>query len=502
MQKYYSRLMRDKYEAVIGLEVHCQLSTESKIFCSCSTRFGDEPNANTCPVCLGLPGALPVLNARVVELATRVALALNLRVNAESIFARKNYFYPDLPKGYQISQYKEPFSEDGWVEIATSERDATGHPLEWVDKRFRITRMHLEEDAGKSLHDGMPDSDTVTYVDLNRSGMPLVEIVSEPDFRTSWEAYDYVQYLRRTLQYLDASDANMEEGNLRCDANVSVRLRGQQTFGTKVELKNLNSVRFLQRALEYEINRQIEVIERGGSVVQETRLYNDRENRTYTMRTKEEAHDYRYFPEPDLPPLRIDLERVERMRAELPELPEAVRRRFMAQYGLSHEDASVLTASRAIAFFVEQTAGLSGNPRATANWVRNEVLRELEGRGREIFGTALTPERLATLIKALDRGEVSGAQAKEMLPRLMDDNASLAELIEQAGGGQINDEAAIRALVQQAIDANPKQLAQYRAGKEALFGFFVGQVMKLSDKKANAKLTNDLLKEMLTAGEL
>ncbi len=346
---YHSRPMREKYEVVIGLEVHAQLKTDSKIFCGCSTHVGDEPNSNTCAVCLGLPGALPVLNGRVVELATRTALALNLQINEESIFARKNYFYPDLPKGYQISQYTEPFSERGWVEILTGDRDDTGHARDLGSKRFGITRMHLEEDAGKSIHDGMPDSDTRTYVDLNRSGTPLAEIVSEPDFRSSWEAYDYVQYLRRLLQYVDTCDANMEEGNLRCDANVSVRPFGQEQFGTKVELKNLNSVRFLQRALEYEIDRQIAVVESGGSITQETRLWSERENRTYSMRSKEDAHDYRYFPEPDLPPLRVPATLVERVRAELPELPEAIRLRFGEEYGLSLEDATVLSATRELA---------------------------------------------------------------------------------------------------------------------------------------------------------
>jgi aspartyl-tRNA(Asn)/glutamyl-tRNA(Gln) amidotransferase subunit B len=490
--------MRDKYEVVIGLEVHAQLKTESKIFCGCSTRFGDEPNANTCPVCLGLPGALPVLNGRVVELATRTALALNLRINPESIFARKNYFYPDLPKGYQISQYKEPFSEHGWVEIATGERDESGHARHVAVKRFGITRMHLEEDAGKSLHDGMPDSDTRTYVDLNRSGTPLAEIVSEPDFRTSWEAYDYVQYLRRVLQYVDTCDANMEEGNLRCDANVSVRPLGQAEFGTKVELKNLNSVRFLQRALEYEIDRQIALVESGGAVVQETRLWSERENKTYAMRSKEDAHDYRYFPEPDLAPLRVPEGLVDRVRADLPELPEALRVRFMNDYALTHEDAVVLTATRELASYFEATAAASGNARSSANWIKNELLRELDARRLDVAASPVGPAALAALVAAVESGSVSGAQAKEVLPRMIETGRSLDEIVEELGGGQINDEAAIRAIVAEVIAANPRQLEQYRAGKEALFGFFVGQVMKASDKKANAKIANDLLKEMLT----
>src|SRR5262245_13790363 len=314
--------MREKYEAVIGLEIHAQLKTESKIFCGCSTRFGDEPNSNTCSVCLGLPGALPVLNRSVTEMASKAALALNLNVNPVSIFSRKNYFYPDLPKGYQISQYDRPFSEHGWVEIPTSERNETGHATEWRKKRCRITRLHLEEDAGKSIHEGMRESAAKSYVDLNRSGVPLAEIVSEPDFRSSWEAYDYMQYLRRTLLYIGVCDGNMEEGSLRCDANVSVRLRGSEKLGTKVELKNLNSFRFLQKALEYEIDRQVAALESGEKIVQETRLWNERESRTYSMRSKEEAHDYRYFPEPDLPPLVVAQELIDTVRAELPELPE------------------------------------------------------------------------------------------------------------------------------------------------------------------------------------
>jgi aspartyl-tRNA(Asn)/glutamyl-tRNA(Gln) amidotransferase subunit B len=489
--------MRDKYEPVIGLEVHTQLKTDSKIFCGCSTRFGDEPNSNTCPVCLGLPGALPVLNARAIELATRAALSLNLKINPVSIFARKNYFYPDLPKGYQISQYKEPFSEDGWVEIATSERDDSGHAIEWREKRFGITRLHLEEDAGKSLHDGMPDSDVRSYVDLNRSGTPLAEIVSEPDFRSSWEAYDYIQYLRRTLVYVDASDANMEEGNLRCDANVSVRLRGAPEFGTKVELKNLNSARFLQKAIDYEIDRQIEVLESGGTVVQETRLWNERENRTYTMRSKEDAHDYRYFPEPDLPPLRVPAELVEGVRSKLPELPENARRRFMSDYGLSHDDASALTSTRALLEFFEETARVSGNARSAANWIKNELLRELDTRDLDAARSPVTAPRLGALIRAIDAGEVSGPQSKRLLLRMFETDKSLGELVDELGGRQINDPEAVRAVVEQVVAASPKQVEQYRAGKEAIFGYFVGQVMKASGGKANAKLANEILKEVL-----
>ena len=488
--------MRDKYETVIGLEIHAQLNTESKIFCGCSTRFGDEANSNVCPVCLGLPGALPVLNRRVVELAARAALALNLNINSRSIFSRKNYFYPDLPKGYQISQYDRPFSEHGWVEIPTSERDELGHATEWRTKKFCITRLHLEEDAGKSLHEGMPDP-TRSYVDLNRSGVPLAEIVSEPDFRSSWEAYDYMQYLRRTLSYIGVCDGNMEEGSLRCDANVSVRLRGANEFGTRVELKNLNSFRFLQKALEYEIDRQIATIEAGGKVVQETRLWNEHESKTYSMRSKEEAHDYRYFPEPDLPPLVIDDELIEKQRAELPELSEARRRRFIDEYGLSLEDASQLTDSRETAEYFEAAARTSGNAKASANWILNELVREMKSSATDFSSVRVSPEALAAMIKMIDSGGISGKMAKDVLVKMYQTGRTAEEIVSEMGGSQVSDEAAIREFVDRAIAANPKQLEQYRAGKTSLVGFFVGQVMKLSSGRANPQVVNDVLKKAL-----
>src|ERR1044071_1460356 len=490
-------VMRDKYEPVIGLEVHAQLKTESKIFCGCPTRFGDAPNSNTCPVCLGLPGALPVLNRAAIDMATRAALALNLKVNQESIFSRKNYFYPDLPKGYQISQYDRPFSEHGWVEIPSAERNEKGQPVEWKTKRFRITRLHIEEDAGKSIHEGMPESATKSYVDLNRSGVPLVEIVSEPDFRSPWEAYDYMQYLRRALLYVDVCDGNMEEGSLRCDANVSVRLKGAEKFGTKVELKNINSFRFVQKAIEYEINRQIAALESGQSIVQETRLWNEGESKTYSMRSKEEAHDYRYFPEPDLPPLVVSETEIERSRREMPELPEARRKRFIEQYSLSFEDAAQLTDSRAMSDYFEAATGASGNAKATANWILNELLREIKTGGVEIISSPIPADSLAEMIKMIDAGTISGKMAKDVLVEMYRTGRAAEDVVREMGGSQMSDDSEIRALVEQVVSANPKQLEQHRAGKTGLMGFFVGQVMKMSSGRANPQVVNRILKEAL-----
>jgi len=488
--------MRDKYEAVIGLEIHAQLKTDSKIFCGCSTRFGDEPNSNTCPVCLGLPGALPVMNRKVVELATRAALALNLTINQDSIFSRKNYFYPDLPKGYQISQYDRPFSEHGWVEIPTSERNESGHAIDWRMKRFCITRLHLEEDAGKSLHEGVRETNK-SYVDLNRSGVPLAEIVSEPDFRSSWEAYDYMQYLRRTLLYVDVCDGNMEEGSMRCDANVSVRLRGTEKFGTKVELKNLNSFRFVQRALEYEIDRQIAALEAGEKIVQETRLWNERDSKTFSMRSKEEAHDYRYFPEPDLPPLTVAADLIESTRASMPELPESRRRRFIEEHGLSLDDAAQLTDSRAMADYFEAATRACGNAKAAANWILNELVREMKSDSADIEELKISAESLGEMIMMIDSGAISGKMAKDVLVRMYQTGKRAGEIVSEMGGSQVSDEAAIRELVEQAVASNPAQLESYRAGKTTLFGFFVGQVMKASGGRANPKVVNDILKKAL-----
>jgi aspartyl-tRNA(Asn)/glutamyl-tRNA(Gln) amidotransferase subunit B len=485
------------WETIIGLEIHAQLSTESKIFCGCATRFGDEPNANTCPTCLGLPGALPVLNRRVIDLGARAALALGLNINHRSIFARKNYFYPDLPKGYQISQFDQPFSANGELEIMTAERDEAGHPIEWRPKTIRITRLHLEEDAGKNVHEGLPDVDRFSYIDLNRAGVPLAEIVTEPDFRSSWEAYDYVNHVRRALQWVGASEADMEKGNLRCEANVSVRRAGEEKFGTKVELKNLNSVRFMQRAIEFEVARHIRVLEAGGRLSQETRLWDDRALETRVMRSKEEAHDYRYFPEPDLQPLIVSEEFVEEVRQSLPELPEQRRKRFSEQYGLSYADASQLVSDRSLADYYEEATEVSGNPRATANWIRSELLRELEANGMSAAESTIPAKELGALVRLIDDGKISGKQGKDVLVAMFANGKSALAIIEEHGLVQVSDTGEIDALIESVIAANPDAVASYRAGKEALFGFFVGQVIKASKGKANPKIVNERLRAKL-----
>jgi aspartyl-tRNA(Asn)/glutamyl-tRNA(Gln) amidotransferase subunit B len=491
--------MTNDWETIIGLEIHAQLSTESKIFCGCSTRFGDEPNSNTCPVCLGLPGALPVLNRRAVELGARAAISLGLHINNQSIFSRKNYFYPDLPKGYQISQFDKPFSANGELEIMTAERDEAGHPVEWVPKKIAITRLHLEEDAGKNVHEGLPDIDRYSYIDLNRAGTPLAEIVTEPDFRTAWEAYDYVNHVRRALQWVGASEADMEKGNLRCEANVSVRKTGDPKFGTKVELKNLNSVRFMHRAIEFEVHRQIETLESGGRLQQETRLWDERAGETRVMRSKEEAHDYRYFPEPDLPPLIVSDEFIQRVKSEMPELPEARRRRFMDQYQLSFSDASQLTSERSLADYYENAVEISGNARTTANWIRSELLRELESAGLEAGESPVPAEKMGAFVKLIDEGKISGKQGKDVLVEMFETGKSAEAIIEERGLVQLSDSTEIESLVAQVLSANPQQLESYRAGKESLFGFFVGQVMKASQGKANPKIVNEVLKKKLQA---
>ena len=435
--------MKESWEAVIGMEIHAQLATDTKIFCGCATSFGEEPNANTCPVCLGLPGALPVLNKRVVDLAARAALSLGLNINETSIFSRKNYFYPDLPKGYQISQYDKPFSSDGELTIMTSERDEGGHAKNWQPFTLGVTRMHLEEDAGKNVHEGLPDVDKYSYVDLNRAGTPLAEIVTEPDFRTSWQAYDYVNHVRRVLQWVGASDADMEKGNLRCEANVSVRKIGETEFRNKVELKNLNSVRFMQKAIEYEIERQIAAHEAGEEVFQETRLWDEKNNKTRVMRSKEDAHDYRYFPEPDLQPLTVSSEFIQQVKNEMPELPSAMLERFQNDYELSFSDASQIVSDKNLAEFYETTAKNSGNPRTSANFILSELIRELNNSGKTANESPLTAENLAELIKTLDSGKINNNQAKEVIVEMFNSGKTSAEVIKEKGFEQISDVSAI-----------------------------------------------------------
>ena len=485
------------WETIIGLEIHAQLNTESKIFCGCATRFGDEPNANTCPVCLGLPGALPVLNRKAVELGARAALALGLHINNSSIFARKNYFYPDLPKGYQISQYDQPFSANGDLEIMTADRDEAGHPVEWRPKKISITRLHLEEDAGKNVHEGLPEVDRYSYIDLNRAGVPLAEIVTEPDFRSSWEAYDYVNHVRRALQWVGASEADMEKGNLRCEANVSVRRIGDEKFGTKVELKNLNSVRFMQRAIEFEVGRHIKTLESGGKLTQETRLWDEKAMETRVMRSKEDAHDYRYFPEPDLAPLVVTSEFIETVRKEMPELPEARRKRFMEEFGLTFAEASQLVSDRDLADYYEAAAKDAGNPRAAANWIRSELVRELEAVGVSASEAPVSAAALGSLIRFIDDGKISGKQGKDVFVEMFKTGKAAQEIIEERGLVQLSDMGEIDSLIDDVIAANPDQLASYRSGKEALLGFFVGQVIKASKGKANPKVVNERLRHKL-----
>jgi aspartyl-tRNA(Asn)/glutamyl-tRNA(Gln) amidotransferase subunit B len=477
------------YESVIGLEVHAQLRTATKIFCGCSTSFGARPNSQVCPVCLGLPGALPVLNRRAVDLAIKAALACGCAIAPISIFARKNYFYPDLPKGYQISQYEQPLAVGGSVEISTN----------GASKAVRLTRIHIEEDAGKSLHEGFADSNRRTYVDFNRSGVPLIEIVSEPDMRSAAEAAEFFSRLRGLLVWIGVSDGNMEEGSLRCDANVSVRPVGQRALGVKAEVKNVNSFRYLEKALDYEIARQIDVLSSGGTVVQETRLWDASSGRTHPMRSKEEAHDYRYFPEPDLGPLVVDAARIEAVRASMPELPAARKQRFMDEYKLPAYDAGVLTQSAALADYFEQVARESGSPKASSNWVMGELLRALNDRGQSVEQTPLRPAALAGLVALVERGVVSSTIAKGVFAKMYDSGRTAEAIVAEEGLAQIGDEDAVRAVVAEVVRTHAEAAAQYRAGKRQTFGFLVGQVMKASGGKVNPKLASDLLRRTLDA---
>ncbi len=482
--------MSQTYEAVIGLECHAQLLTKSKLFCSCSTKFGEAPNANTCPVCLGLPGALPVLNRVAVSMAVKAALGLNCHVNTESQWARKNYFYPDLPKGYQISQYDRPLAQNGFIEIS----------IDGVGKRIGVQRIHMEEDAGKSLHEGFPDSSRNTYLDFNRSGVPLVEIVTNPDLRSSAEAHDYLTRLKEILEYLDVNDGNMEEGSLRCDANVSVRKVGEQKFGTRTELKNINSFRFVQKAIDFEIQRQIDVIESGGRIVQETRLWNSAEERTVSMRSKEEAHDYRYFPDPDLPLLVVDREWIKQVERSMPELPESRRKRFVTQYALSEYDAGVLATTRALADFFEEAAKLSGQPKAAANWIMGDLLRFYKDSNtdiKDLSNSPVKPKMLADMISLVEKGTISGKIAKTVMEEMCATGKAPQAIIEEKGLVQISNTDEIEKIISKVLDDNPKPVEQYRQGKTGNFGFFVGQVMKATGGRANPQTVNEILKKRL-----
>jgi aspartyl-tRNA(Asn)/glutamyl-tRNA(Gln) amidotransferase subunit B len=476
-----------KYEPVIGLEVHVQLATHTKIFCGCPTSFGAPPNTNVCPVCLGLPGALPVLSRQAVEFAIQAALALNCRVNPKSIFARKNYFYPDLPKGYQISQYDQPLAEHGWVDIEVN----------GVKKRIGVTRVHMEDDAGKSIHDGFKDSDRYSYIDLNRSGTPLIEIVSEPEIRSADEAHAYLTEVKQMLQYIAVSTCDMEKGHLRCDANVSVRLKGAEKFGTKAEVKNLNSFRFLKMAVDQEIERQVGILESGGRILQETRLFNVDSGETVSMRSKEHAHDYRYFPEPDLAPLRIGEAWLNEIRGAMPELPAARRARFITSYGLREYDADVLTATRALGDYFERAAQASGDPRSAANWVMGDLAAALKDANKDISESPVSAENLGRLVAQIAHNKISGKLAKEIFPKMFTSGDTPEAIIEREGLSQISDEGALGKIIDDVIAANPKQVEQYRGGKATVLGFFVGQVMKASRGQADPAALNRLLKEKL-----
>jgi len=478
-----------KYEAVIGLEVHAQLLTKSKIFCSCSTVFGGEPNTHTCPICLGMPGVLPVVNKKAVELAIKTALATHCEIASFSQFARKNYFYPDLPKGYQISQYERPLASDGYVEIELGE--------ERQKKKIGIMRIHMEEDAGKLLHEIGGAATEYSYVDFNRTGVPLIEIVSEPGMNIPEEASEYLRALREILQYLEVCDGNMEEGSLRCDANISLRPVGEKKLGTKVELKNMNSFRHVQNALEYETERQRGLLEEGASIIQQTRLWDADQGVTSSMRSKEEAHDYRYFPDPDLVPLAIDPEWINEIRKTLPELPIELRERFVRDYQLPLYDAKVLTSSKSLACYFEECVKLYPTPKTVSNWVMGELLRALNESKKEIKDCPIAPSSLVEMLKMVDEGIISGKLAKTVFEEMYQSRKKPTEIVEERGLTQISGEGELHTMIDHIIATYPSQVEEYRQGKEKLFGFFVGEVMKTTKGKANPHVVNELLKKKL-----
>ena len=472
-----------RYELVVGLEVHCQLSTNSKAFCGCSTEFGKPANTNVCPVCLALPGALPVLNRRVIEDAVKLGLATDCTIARQSILARKNYFYPDLPKGYQISQYEEPVCSEGTVHVDTDEGR----------REIRLVRIHVEEDAGKSIHDIGDD----TFIDVNRCGVPLLEIVSYPDIRSAKEASAYLQKLRQIVKYLGISDGNMEEGSLRCDANVSVRLNGAEEYGTRTEIKNMNSFKSVEKAIEYEAQRHIDVLESGGKIVQETRLWDADKQETRSMRGKEFAHDYRYFPDPDLVPVQIDDAMLESLKLELPEFPEARAERFVREFGIPGYDAGVLTAEREVADYFEEVVRCCGDAKAASNWVMGEVLRTLKENNIPVALFSVSPERLGGLIGLVAGGKISNTIAKQVFERMLETGDDAKAIVEEEGLAQVSDTAEIERVVQDILEANPGQVDQYRSGKTRIFGFFVGQCMKAMKGKANPVVVNEILKQTL-----
>jgi len=462
--------------------------TDSKIFCGCSTKFGAKPNSNVCPICLGMPGVLPVLNKKVVEYTTKAGLALNCKINKRSLFARKNYFYPDLPKGYQISQYELPICENGYIEIDT----------ESGKKKIGITRIHMEEDAGKSIHGENLGDPNATYIDLNRTGVPLMEIVSEPDIRSGEEAKEYLQKLKSILEYIEVSDCNMEEGSLRCDANISVRPIGEEKFGTKTEIKNMNSFKNVQKAIEYEIKRQIKEIKNGGKIVQETRLWDPELGVTISMRSKEEAHDYRYFPDPDLVPLELTDDFIEKIKKEIPPLPDELKEKFMTKFNLPEYDASVLTSVRSYALYFEEAAKYFNSPKKISNWIMSEVLRIVNEKGCNIFDAGIPPEYLAEIVKFIEEGKISGKLGKELFEEVINTKKRPSEIVKEKKMVQISDIDELEKVVKGVIEAYPDEALRFKNGELKLMGFFVGIVMKETKGKANPKVVNELIKKMLT----